>query len=151
MFIILHTVIHLVVLCYSTWGGKKIPFYVGYADTQNMNISFCKRTQHCSFLPGFASMTMLQLPNWQVGVVAKPLSCGAVRPKAKALPPCSDVLHSKTGFAVSMTNRSVCDKLFRRAVVGGNLSAKKKRLKNIRLLDGAYFFYKLLRQQKDTP
>lgn len=52
--------------------------------------------------------------NWRVSVVAKLLSCGVVRLKAKALRPCSDVLHSETGFAVSMTNRSLYDKLFRR-------------------------------------
>lgn len=79
-------------------------------------------------------MSLLQLRIWQARVVAKPLSCGVARLKAKALLPCSDVLHSKTGFIVSMTNQNLCDKLFRERGVKRNLilatKNNKKKKKN---------------------
>lgn len=59
---------------------------------------------------------MLQLLNWQAGVVAKPLSCGVVRLKAKALPPRSDVLHSKSGFALSDKSATMWQTFYREGV-----------------------------------
>lgn len=83
-----------------------------YLNVQRVNASFCKRTQHVASHPALLLVGILQQSIWQACLVAKPLSCGVVRLKATALPPCSDALHSKTGFAVSLTNQRLCDKLF---------------------------------------